>query len=95
MITFLDDYRKSAPTLRRPRTTYLDPTSQAEAALAERWATAERLMRLFKLNWSQAIAMARRLGEPQASEPVVDDADPAVDADAQTLPTCSGVLSGR
>lgn len=73
MITFLDEYRKSAWAARRSRGAYLDPTSRTEAMLAERWATAERLMRLFNLSWSQAAGMASRMRDPRAAESIADD----------------------
>ena len=69
MITFLDEYRKPTPIPRRARDAYLEPTSHAEDMLAERWAAAETLMRLFDLNWSQAIGIASRIAESRGQDP--------------------------
>lgn len=94
MITFLDEYRKSAWAARRSRGAYLDPTSRAEALLAERWATAERLMRLFNLSWSQAAAMASRMGDPRAAESGSDAADDDGGVDRVGSPARNGTRGG-
>ena len=94
MITFLDDYRKSAPTARRPRGVYLDPTSRAEAVLAERWATAERLMRLFNLSWNQAAGMASRMADPRSAGSDSDVADDDGGIDKLGPPARNGTRGG-